>query len=184
MRQVVVSRTGRPASSSPASSPTTRSRYWWTDADGAEHRATLRVDAPHRITHVRVGRNGALLARRPTAARCTTGSSTPRAAAHRRLARQPTADHRARVDARRQLVGGGGRRTAALSGWFARRRTPTARTRWCRRTASSRRARRSWRWRSRAASGASPTVGPRRQPRAAAPDVGARARDAAAVGRR
>lgn len=37
-------------------------RYWWTDADGAEHRAELRVDAGQRITHVRVGRSGSLLA--------------------------------------------------------------------------------------------------------------------------
>jgi phosphate transport system permease protein len=37
-------------------------RYWWTDAEGAEHRAQLRVDAPQKVTHVRVGRNGALLA--------------------------------------------------------------------------------------------------------------------------
>ena len=37
-------------------------RYWWTDAEGAEHRAQLRVAAPQRITHIRVGRNGSLLA--------------------------------------------------------------------------------------------------------------------------
>lgn len=36
--------------------------YWWTDADGAEHRATLGTDAAHRVTQVRIGRNGALLA--------------------------------------------------------------------------------------------------------------------------
>jgi len=37
-------------------------RYWWTDAEGAEHRAQVRVESPERITHVRIGRNGALLA--------------------------------------------------------------------------------------------------------------------------
>jgi phosphate transport system permease protein len=37
-------------------------RYWWTDAEAVEHRAQLRVDAPEHITHVRVGRNGSLLA--------------------------------------------------------------------------------------------------------------------------
>jgi phosphate transport system permease protein len=36
--------------------------YWWTEADGAEHRAVLRAQAPDRITHLRVGRNGSLLA--------------------------------------------------------------------------------------------------------------------------
>jgi phosphate transport system permease protein len=46
--------------------------YWWTDAEGAEHRATVRIGAPqgaavgndplHRVTHVRIGRAGALLA--------------------------------------------------------------------------------------------------------------------------
>ena len=37
-------------------------RYWWTDGEGAEHRAGLRVDAGQRVTHVRIGRNGSLLA--------------------------------------------------------------------------------------------------------------------------
>ena len=37
-------------------------RYWWTDGEAVEHRAQLRVDAPEHITHVRVGRNGSLLA--------------------------------------------------------------------------------------------------------------------------
>jgi phosphate transport system permease protein len=37
-------------------------RYWWTDGEAKEHRAQLRVDAPEHITHVRVGRNGSLLA--------------------------------------------------------------------------------------------------------------------------
>ena len=36
--------------------------YWWTNSDGTEQRATVRVEAPHRVTHVRIGRNGALLA--------------------------------------------------------------------------------------------------------------------------
>ncbi|MEO6211986.1 MAG: ABC transporter permease subunit [Vicinamibacterales bacterium] len=34
--------------------------YWWADSDGTEHRATLRTE--HRITHVRIGRNGTVLA--------------------------------------------------------------------------------------------------------------------------
>jgi phosphate transport system permease protein len=37
-------------------------RYWWTDSDGAERRAQLAVEAPQRITHIRIGRNGSLLA--------------------------------------------------------------------------------------------------------------------------
>jgi phosphate transport system permease protein len=37
-------------------------RYWWTDGEGAEHRAQLGVEAAHRISHIRIGRNGALLA--------------------------------------------------------------------------------------------------------------------------
>ena len=36
--------------------------YWWTESDGAEHRASLKVDAPDRVTHIRIGRNGSLLA--------------------------------------------------------------------------------------------------------------------------
>lgn len=36
--------------------------YWWTDADGAEHRAALHTQPSHRVTQVRIGRNGALLA--------------------------------------------------------------------------------------------------------------------------
>jgi len=35
--------------------------YWWTDSDGTEHRASLKVDAPEHLTHVRVGRNGSVL---------------------------------------------------------------------------------------------------------------------------
>jgi len=36
--------------------------YWWTDSSGEEHRATLAVPAPNRVTHVRIGRNGSVLA--------------------------------------------------------------------------------------------------------------------------
>ena len=36
--------------------------YWWTESDGAERRVSLKVDAPDRVTHVRLGRNGSLLA--------------------------------------------------------------------------------------------------------------------------
>ena len=38
--------------------------YWWSDADGKGkgQRAALKVDAPHRITQVRIGRNGSVLA--------------------------------------------------------------------------------------------------------------------------
>ncbi len=36
--------------------------YWWTDPDGTEHRSSLRTPPIARITHVRLGRNGALLA--------------------------------------------------------------------------------------------------------------------------
>ncbi|MDQ3069448.1 MAG: ABC transporter permease subunit [Acidobacteriota bacterium] len=36
--------------------------YVWTDADGAEHQASLRVASGERITQVRIGRNGSLLA--------------------------------------------------------------------------------------------------------------------------
>lgn len=35
---------------------------FWTDAEGAEHRATLTVTAPQVVTHVRIGRNGAVIA--------------------------------------------------------------------------------------------------------------------------
>jgi phosphate transport system permease protein len=37
-------------------------RYSWIDAEEKSHDATLRVDAPHRITQVRIGRSGAVLA--------------------------------------------------------------------------------------------------------------------------
>ncbi len=36
--------------------------YWWTDGEGKEHRAALKVEPSHRITHVRIGRNGSVLA--------------------------------------------------------------------------------------------------------------------------
>jgi phosphate transport system permease protein len=36
--------------------------YWWTGADEAEHVATLKVAAPHRVTQIRIGRNGAVIA--------------------------------------------------------------------------------------------------------------------------
>jgi phosphate transport system permease protein len=36
--------------------------YWWTDSEGGEKRATIRVEPPHHVTHVRIGRAGALLA--------------------------------------------------------------------------------------------------------------------------
>ena len=36
--------------------------YWWTESDGTEKRASLKVDAPDRVTHIRLGRNGSLLA--------------------------------------------------------------------------------------------------------------------------
>jgi len=36
--------------------------YWWIDEEGEQHRAALRPQPPHRITHVRIGRNGSLLA--------------------------------------------------------------------------------------------------------------------------
>ena len=36
--------------------------YWWTDSAGVEQRATLRTQPSHRVTQVRIGRNGALLA--------------------------------------------------------------------------------------------------------------------------
>ena len=36
--------------------------FWWTDAEGGEHRALIRLERPHRATTIRVGRNGALLA--------------------------------------------------------------------------------------------------------------------------
>ncbi len=36
--------------------------YWWTDAEGVEHRAALRAEAGQRITQVRIGRNGSVLA--------------------------------------------------------------------------------------------------------------------------
>jgi phosphate transport system permease protein len=36
--------------------------YWWAGSDGAEHRTSLKVDAPDRVTHIRLGRNGSLLA--------------------------------------------------------------------------------------------------------------------------
>src|SRR5687767_9830014 len=36
--------------------------YWWTETDGAEHRTSLKVDAPDRVTQIRLGRNGSLLA--------------------------------------------------------------------------------------------------------------------------
>jgi phosphate transport system permease protein len=36
--------------------------FWWTGSDAAENRASLKVDAPDRITHLRLGRNGSLLA--------------------------------------------------------------------------------------------------------------------------
>jgi phosphate transport system permease protein len=36
--------------------------YWWTDDEGAEHRARLEVATRGVVTHVRVGHNGALLA--------------------------------------------------------------------------------------------------------------------------
>ncbi len=36
--------------------------FWWTDGEGAEQRAALRVEALHTITHVRIGRNGSVLA--------------------------------------------------------------------------------------------------------------------------
>jgi len=35
---------------------------WWTDADGKEWRASLSVPAPQRVTAIRLGRNGALVA--------------------------------------------------------------------------------------------------------------------------
>ena len=35
---------------------------WWTDGDGAEHRAALMSGGTDRITHVRLGRNGSVLA--------------------------------------------------------------------------------------------------------------------------
>ncbi len=35
---------------------------FWTEADGAEHRATLPVGAPESVTHVRIGRNGSVIA--------------------------------------------------------------------------------------------------------------------------
>ena len=35
---------------------------WWTDADGKEWRASLTVPAPERVTAIRLGRNGALVA--------------------------------------------------------------------------------------------------------------------------
>ena len=35
---------------------------WWTDGGGVEQRAILRVEAPHAITHLRLGRNGSVLA--------------------------------------------------------------------------------------------------------------------------
>ena len=35
---------------------------WWTDADGKEWRASLAVPAPERVTAIRLGRNGALVA--------------------------------------------------------------------------------------------------------------------------
>ncbi len=35
---------------------------WWTDGDGEEHRATVTVAAPQIVTHVRIGRNGAVIA--------------------------------------------------------------------------------------------------------------------------
>jgi phosphate transport system permease protein len=37
-------------------------RYWWTDTEGAEHRTTLGVDAGDRITQIRIGRSGTILA--------------------------------------------------------------------------------------------------------------------------
>lgn len=40
----------------------TEINYWWTDADSAEHRAALHAEPGSRITHVRIGRNGTLLA--------------------------------------------------------------------------------------------------------------------------
>ncbi len=36
--------------------------YWWSESDGTPRRATLRAPAPHRITQIRVGRSGTLLA--------------------------------------------------------------------------------------------------------------------------
>ncbi|MEO6221642.1 MAG: ABC transporter permease subunit [Vicinamibacterales bacterium] len=36
--------------------------YWWTGSDGVETRASLKVDSPDRVTHIRLGRNGSLLA--------------------------------------------------------------------------------------------------------------------------
>ena len=36
--------------------------YWWIDSGGTEHRASLRSDPPDRITHVRIGRNGSVVA--------------------------------------------------------------------------------------------------------------------------
>jgi phosphate transport system permease protein len=36
--------------------------YWWIDSGGTEHRAALRSDPPDRITHVRIGRNGSVVA--------------------------------------------------------------------------------------------------------------------------
>jgi phosphate transport system permease protein len=35
---------------------------WWTDAGGADHRETVTVTAPQAVTHVRIGRNGAVIA--------------------------------------------------------------------------------------------------------------------------
>lgn len=35
---------------------------WWSESDATEHRASLRVQPPHRITQVRIGRNGSVLA--------------------------------------------------------------------------------------------------------------------------
>ena len=36
--------------------------YWWSASDGTPRRATWRAPAPHRITQIRVGRSGTLLA--------------------------------------------------------------------------------------------------------------------------
>ena len=133
------SRTGR--SSSPASSPTTRLRYWWTDARGRRATRAAPRASQDRITHVRIGRNGALLA--GTDAGLVYHWEMRRAArAHRRLAGQPRADHRARMDARRQLVGGRRRRRNPV-GLAPRAGREDARRRWCGRTPSSRRRRRS-----------------------------------------
>ena len=109
------------------------------DAEGAERRSVLRTQPGHRITQVRIGRNGALLA--GTEARTGLPLGERRASrSHRHLAGELAAGDRAGMDARRQLMGGwrGRRNRFGLVARAGRRRRP----RWCAPTPSNRKARR------------------------------------------